>query len=129
MGARRAPKCAKFLQTFQAISKTLRIWPYRFFLPFPLPLPRAHAQSGKTGWFTRLGHYQQAKLLPCNHYSCLPTIPDFPGLYRKYKLCPGVPIFFSKIPDFDQPCNYTALVPGRTEQVARVYRIIQLFII
>ena len=24
------------------------------FLVFPLPLPRTHAQSGKTGWFTRM---------------------------------------------------------------------------
>ena len=33
----------------------------------------------------------------------LPTIPDFPGLYRKYKPCPGVPNVCSKIPDFDRP--------------------------
>ena len=33
-------------------------------------------------------------------YAYLPTIPDFPGLHRKYKLCPGVPIFFVENPGF-----------------------------
>ena len=33
----------------------------------------------------------------------LPTIPDFPGQYRKYKLCPGVQKFCLKIQDFDGP--------------------------
>ena len=33
----------------------------------------------------------------------LPTVPDFPGQYRKYKPCPSVPHFCSKIPDFDGP--------------------------
>ena len=36
-------------------------------------------------------------------YADLPTVPDFPGQYRKYKPCPGVPNFCSKIPDFDRP--------------------------
>ena len=31
------------------VSKTWRVWPDRFFLPFPRPLPHAHAQSGKNG--------------------------------------------------------------------------------
>ena len=30
-------------------------------------------------------------------------VPDFPGLYRKYKPCPGVPNVCSKILDFDGP--------------------------
>ena len=33
----------------------------------------------------------------------LPTVPYFPGLYRKYKPCPGVPNVCLKIPDFDGP--------------------------
>ena len=35
----------------------------------------------------------------------LPTVPDFPGLYRKYKPCPGVPNVCSKIPDFEGTGN------------------------
>ena len=31
------------------------------------------------------------------------TIPYFPGQYRKYKPCPGVPNVCSKIPEFDGP--------------------------
>ena len=49
MGARRAPKCAKFLQTFQAISKTWRVWPDRFFLSFPPPFRARMRNPEKTG--------------------------------------------------------------------------------